>query len=1607
MASDSLHCRDTWYRDDFTLCFRNSYILFLIPIAACALSALLLGISVCLLLFKSKSEYDRLPSDEGYHGRPNGGLTNVDPPEVDYNDDVLSTRFLAERPSFTISRTFSEELVSLGILAINIVSLVNRSEHLLPAVAQVSIWSYICILVTIRLASRNSPKTLFKIIWGHTTFLYCFFFMLQTINLRSVLLHPTTDLSQIFGIVTFSLTTILASLALTSPQAEVEVTQQVKEGLDPCREAQASILSLMMFNWADGLIWKGAKKVLDAPDVWDLRQSEYAIRVLRAFRSTKYSYSLTWTLIRHFKFQMLQQILWALGTSLFMFLPVIFLRGILEYIDNPSSTTVSVAWLYVIGLFVGDTVRAVCSNQALYVGRKVCIHLRAIIIGEIYAKALRRKIAVGNTAPVDGEAEEATTDRTEGPQEHASDGAVINLMAVDAFKVAEIGAYLHFLFPEVPVQFVICIFLLYQILGASALAGIVAMLLILPMNYYIASRWGAIQKKLMYTTDKRVHAINEVLQSIRIIKYFAWEERFVDKVDVPRRNELKQLRRRFTLWVLNSMLWVSTPTIITFLSFWGFTAVAKQELTAPIAFTALSLFNLLKFPLDQLTDMMTNVIQTKISLDRVEEFLNEEETSKYTQLKTAYDHEGNPRLGFQNATTTWASRKQVEENNMEAPLSVFQLPEMNVEFAPDQLNVIIGPTGSGKTSLLMALLGEMTLVRGEIFLPCADAREFLHAHPDTRLTESVAYCAQQAWLLNDTIKNNILFSLPFDQERYDSVIMACALERDFKILDGGDRTEVGEKGITLSGGQKQRISLARALYSHSRYVLLDDCLSAVDSHTGKWIFENCIMGPLMVNRTCLLVSHNTSLCVPLARRVIVMANGRVIAQGEPEDVLDAGFLGDDDLLKDSVSRNSSRAPSRVTSFVNSAAAQAATAKRMEAKTDGVDPVEMITGNEGKLVEEEGRSSGRVGWGVYKMYLQACGDWAFWSIVVLTFIATQFSYVSQAWWIREWAKNYRTDDFVAGQHILTTNSPTGSLRQKESVIRAMDHDVNLLYYLGIYGLLGLISTIFAGLREGVVFWGSLHASRHLYNSLTKSIMGARLRFYDSTPLGRIMNRFSKDVEAIDQEVAGTGVLMIGCLLGVVSVVVVISSVTPLFLFAAAAIFLIYAVIVLLYLRTSRELKRLESVSRSPIYGHFGESLVGVTTIRAYRDETRFVKDNLLKIDSNSRPFFYVWVCNRWLTVRVDIFGSLVAFFAGMFVILSLGKIDAGLAGFSLTYAITFSDNALWMVRLYAFNEINMNAVERVREYLHIDQEAPAVVPGNRPPKGWPAEGHVSIENLSLRYSPELPLVIRDITAEIDPCSKIGIVGRTGAGKSTIASAFFRFLEPEDGTIYIDGIDVRKIGLFDLRRAITIIPQDPTLFAGTIRSNLDPFEAFGDETMFEALRRVNLIEPDGIVAAAGDADINTNVFLNLDNHVSEGGANLSQGQRQLMCLARSLLKSPRIILMDEATASIDYETDAKIQQSIRTEFSDSTIITIAHRLRSIIDYDKIMVMDQGRLIEYATPHELLQKSDSMFSQMCQSSGEIDTLERLAMQAYKGRHLKPQEAIAHTTRTMGNEP
>ncbi|GAA5950453.1 hypothetical protein JCM3765_004553 [Sporobolomyces pararoseus] len=1393
--------------------------------------------------------------------------------------------------------------------------------------------------------------------------------------------------------------------------------------IPPSPEMHASLFSLATFSWLEAFQLRATfPSLTNSPPLTiettpDLRPDDKTARVFLTYRLSLQrldklirrlpspvkrllkiesvdSLGLTGRLLYHFMPELLAQQLWALVRVALNGAPPLFLQGILAHLArrqrNEESPT-HVAVLYAWGLFITTIVGALGSSQALYIGRRICIRLRSIIISEAFTKALRRKDQAGSSAPkkeeeAEGDVpeeiskaeEESTKEASEDDSEtSASSGKIINLISVDTYRVSEVCAYLHFLASEMPLSIVVIVYLLFRLLGWSAIAGVITLVVLLPIQTQIASLYNRYQEQLLAAADARLTLATEVITQVRIVKYFGWESKMSEKMDETRKKELNALWKRALTMVVSQSLMFGAPVLVGAATFTFHTKVLKQDLTAETAFTALALFNVLRSPLEAFTDMFVNVLQAYVSLKRIDKFLAEEETHKYSVLSDP--SEDDPKIGFVDASFTWADEEKAREDP-----TVFRVSGLDFEFPQEALSIILGPVGSGKTSLLMSLLGETNRLSGSAFLPSPVIRT-ISTNPAV-LTDSTALATQQPFLLSASIRDNILFGAGMNEKRYKSVLEACALEPDLKQFELGDDTEVGERGTVLSGGQRARLSLARAIYSSAKVVLLDDVLSAVDSHTAQHLVEKCLTGKLMRHRTCILVTHSVDLCLPYASFFVSMDNGTVVSSGA------TGTLTPRTIQKLGQTDEDGRKLADASAFTIEALAEGETdegalRQREEERKKRVEKL--------KLVKDETQSQGAVSAQVYLLYIRALGGFTWLLIIVFVYVLAQVSEVAVNLALRYWAQSYDTIETSAKSiFVSSVRSPlVHSVRDDRS-----DSRHNPDFWLVVYCVLALVSMLLSSARVAFFLWRGVCASKTIYRMLISRILGARIRFFDSTPTGRILNRLSKDTETIDQDISTTGSYFLFEIFAVIGTVLTISFALPKFLPAAAFISLLYWFLGLMYRASSRELKRTESVTKSPIFSLFGEALSGVSTIRAYGDGQRFMEQIFSLLDTNNRPFFVLWGVNRWLSVRVDVYGALVALLSALFIIFA-PRMDPSLAGFIMSFALAFQERILWLVRLFSTMEVNANSLERVEEYMSVDQESKG---GVAPPAHWPSvSSSIKVKKLTASYAPELPPVLKDVSFEVKGGEKVGIVGRTGSGKSTLGLSFFRFIEPTSGCIEIDGIDINTLKLHHLRSAITIVAQDSALFAGSLRFNLDPFNQYEDSALWDVLRRVQMASPNLSTPAVSlpsiDAESDEEGTVTLDDteeryvvktlsmEVKEGGKNFSAGQRQLLALARGMLKlkysSSGILILDESTASLDHATDEQIQHTIREEMSDATILCIAHRLRTIIDYDKVLLLDHGVVLEYDTPLNLLMDEKSSFAALCEKSGELETLREMA--------------------------
>ncbi|RKO90517.1 P-loop containing nucleoside triphosphate hydrolase protein, partial [Blyttiomyces helicus] len=1348
----------------------------------------------------------------------------------------------------------------------------------------------------------------------------------------------------------------------------------------PWRETGASIMSQICFNWVNQIITLGAQRPLEASDLLDLAEPDTAAQIVarhyeRKSRAPKASF--LWNLLKGCWFYISLQMGYCIVNTLLAMSSPYFLNALTKWVETPDRD-MSAGWTLLVALFAALTLRAIIAGQLYFAGRRASLAVRAISVDEVYQKTLRRCAGI-----------KKNDNGSPSENDDASLGKIVTLMSTDVERLREYVAYSHRVVLETPLSVILSLGGLFAIVGWAAFAGLAIIILCIPAGAFIGKFMGSLQEALMATTDKRVNAVNEMLQGIRIIKYFAWEPQFVKRIDTARSAEIANWYRLSKCYIYYNFLTSGSSLIVAFVTFAAYTIILGHPLDSSTAFTAISLLALLNQSVSMLPWAIGQFFQTKVSLDRISRFLAEPELEIFDETTTTDDQTlvGAPTVGFRAGSFKYYSTDAASadpkpdapatgEDSEDSTVPDFHLLDVNVDFPIGGLSLVAGATGSGKSSLILALLGEMKRVNGHQYLPTS---------------HTTAYVAQTAWLINATIRDNILFGNPYDAKRYQETIEACALIRDLETLEGGDLTEIGEKGVNLSGGQKARISLARAAYSYAPYLLLDDPLSAVDAPTAKHLLHHCLLG-VMKNRTVILVSHAVGLVLPHADFALVLKSGRVAAQGTPAELV--------------------RNPAAEGVF----GLELSASDREElAASDTVAAALQGTGT--KLVDEEEKATGSVAWSVYWTYFKAAGGVLFLTVFLFTFFLTNGLNLLDNLWVQYWTD--KSSGIVAVLRPILAAFATVAPASAHAAFTIQSADstpdvpapvvdrADMIFFLGVYGGIGVTVILASTVQLVFMIYSYIRAGATMHRNLLVSILGAPMRFFEVTPIGRILNRFSKDTDSVDSTVMFTVEVFVGQIYKITFILGLIAFKAPIFIVGVLPLVYIYWLVANIYLLTSRDLKRLESVSRSPLFSQFSETLSGVETVRAYGAQKRLLSGVYEKIDTNHRAYFLMWAANRWLCLRTDMLGALVTLGAGLIVV--SGTLTAGMTGIILVYAFDFSDALLWTVRMHADMEMSMNSVERVAEYTATEQEPPAIIEGSRPPAGWPSKGAIQVKDLVIRYAPDQPAVLKQVSFSVKPGEKIGVVGRTGAGKSTLSLAFFRIIPLAGGSITIDGINIDKIGLRDLRSNLTIIPQDPVLFSGTLRTNLDPFEEHPDEALWAALESVHVLDSlraqrttgtsaasttiSGSTAAADELLVPPTLSrtassasvagqLTLDAPVSDNGGNFSQGQRQLLCMARALLRKSKVIVLDEATASVDHDTDAKIQETIRNQFSDGTVLCIAHRLRTVVDYDRILVLDKGEVVEYGTPLELIESSSvGVFRRMIDETGESAELVEIA--------------------------
>ncbi|OJA13396.1 hypothetical protein AZE42_08993 [Rhizopogon vesiculosus] len=1407
------------------------------------------------------------------------------------------------------------------------------------------------------------------------------------------------------------------------------------------------------FSWVYPLIKRGSVMTMNEDDVWDLSLNQQSRPVF-----TRFSDIIRSSLLRRLwaanSMDLILDFCLTFVSVIFNYASPFFLKRILDAIhEDATPEERSQAYIYAFLAFLCTLLKAQADVQHLWFGRRAATRMRVELMAAIYDKALKRQDYSGI---IDKDKAKEAADKKAGikpgenpnaddPKAGADVGKIVNLMAVDANRIAMMVSGAYFIYGG-PFEIIIATTFLYNLLGFSAFAGFIILFAGWPLNSYIAKRSIRIQKGVSASRDKRMAVLNELIGAVKFIKFFAWEDRWIQRVMDARGVEMNWMVKSRINSILFSIIWTSAPILLSLISFLTF-VYQGNELTVPVAFTSIALFSMIRQPLGIIPAWIVQILQTGVALKRIETYLGEDEVndqvSSIKKVRKPHGDGDDDGLAIENGCFKWnevpeqpeedskakgktkatgrnhspaASSDETETATVVDTESIqsspedhkFELRDISVRFPEGELSVITGPTASGKTALLMALLGEMTTVSGQLTIPKNTSKI-----DENGLMHSISYAAQSPWLRHQSIKENILFGQPYDEERYNDVVECCALRLDLDILEDGDDTEIGARGVSLSGGQKARVALARAVYARSKYVLLDDPLSAVDSHTARFLYERLFRGPLMADRTVVLVTHHVELVLPGTYYVVRMLDGRIDTQGTAKDLRAQGVL--DNIAQDSAAEVKEEEP------------VAATEAPVETQgdLDETDKPADAKKKPRKLIKDEHRETGGVKWSIYNAYLKASSYWT-WTILACLIVCAQSLGVIEKFWVREWGQAYgdvtEPAPYLMASSVLTENEALMSgympfhdhqhywnsyfhVNSQEFLWFTLpDANEHPLFYVAIYALIGFTSATVGVLATATQYTGALKASRSIFRKLLTGVVRATMRWHDVTPAGRMLNRFGKDIETIDTNLASSLSAVNSSLATFAAAIITVVVFFPIFLLPATFIGFFYYILAIGYLQTGRDLRRMESNSRSPIFSGFGELLEGIVTVRAFSAEQRFLDDLHGKIDVTTKMWYNFWMTNRWLLLNFDALGGLAVLSTTLLTL--SGFVDAGIAGVCITSAMTFTTSVYWACRFWTALELDLNSVERVVEYLDLPQEPPAIIESSRPPAYWPSSstknGLIVVEDLVIKYAPELPPVLHNVSFSINAKERIGLLGRTGSGKSTLAMSILRFVDPISGRILIDGIDISTIGVHDLRSRLTFIPQDATLFSGTLRDNLDPFNEHEDSECLDVLHRVQMISnsayqsqrtsrapsrastPDDAassVASTAVTDVDSKTTVTLDTQVSAGGTNFSQGQRQLIAMARALLRRSSIIVLDEATSSIDFDTDAKIQATIREEFTESLLLTVAHRLRTVIDYDRLIVLDKGEIAEFDTPMNLIQKEDGIFRTMCLKSGTFAELEAAA--------------------------
>ncbi|KAJ8954554.1 hypothetical protein NQ318_000788 [Aromia moschata] len=1202
--------------------------------------------------------------------------------------------------------------------------------------------------------------------------------------------------------------------------------------------------------------------------------------------------------------------------------PLIISRLLQFY--EPNQTTVSQTEAYILASLIVASVlvNVMCIHNYMFHVMHLGMKVRVAACSLIYRKALRlSKTSLAETTI----------------------GQMVNLLSNDVGRFDFAAQHIHNLWVA-PIETVIVMFLVYLYIGPTGLIGAGFLLLFIPFQMYMGKKTSQFRLRTAIRTDERVRLMSEIISGIQVIKMYTWEKPFAKLVEISRRKEIQQIRATSIIRAIMMSCNLVLNRAAIYLCIVTY-VLTGSTITASYAYTVSSFYGILRFTVTMVfPQAVTNYAETTVSIKRIKNFLLFEECdlqkvnilsedkdiiksgdNKIGILPTSHRKREPIGIHLKNASVKWI--KSSPENTLE-----------NITFSvnSDQLVAVVGPVGGGKSTLLHAILKELPPVEGSV-----------------EVEGIVSYASQEPWLFGGSIRQNIIFGQEFNLRKYDEVVRVCALQRDFALFPYGDRTLVGARGVTLSGGQRARINLARAIYKEADIYLLDDPLSAVDTRVGKQLFDECICGYLK-HKCVVLVTHQLQY-LRNVNTIYLLSGGKVETSGSYSE------------LKNS--------DSEFTKLLEDSKEEEEEANRRLSQVNGGEENDEEKGT--PTQEKEERGSGTIAGRVYKSYLRAGGNWCKTAALVVAFIISQITASSTDYFVSIWSnvEQWKSENQLKLQNATDINNVTleADIISGRSLQSFLNEYLTENAAIIIYSCLVFITVILTVTRSISFFRFCMTASTRLHNRMFDKIVNAPMIFFNTNPPGRILNRFSKDIGSVDETLPLTIVDTMQIGLTVAAISLVIGSLNPWIILLTVIILIIFYLIRRVFLATSRDVKRVEGVTRSPIYTHLTASLQGLTTIRAFgaQEILTFEFDNYQ--DQYSSAYYMFLGANRtfgfWLDFICVIYIALVT----VSILFVENEMFGGNVGLALTQSMGLTGMFQWGMRQWSELENQMTSVERVNEYVEIQPEIDENT--REPPKFWPENGRVKFDKLCLKYGPDDPYVLKYLTFELKPQEKVGVVGRTGAGKSSLIAALFR-LTHIDGRVLIDDVDTKEVPLHTLRSKISIIPQEPVLFSGTLRKNLDPFDEYNDEVLWNALDEVEL------------KNAVTDLPSGLDSKMSEGGSNFSVGQRQLVCLARAIIRNNKILVMDEATANIDPQTDALIQTTIRRKFADCTVLTIAHRLHTIMDSDKVLVMDAGQVCEFDHPYKLLLKPSGIFHGLVLETGKAmaENLTSIAKQNYE---------------------